>query len=48
MSEDRILDIENDSLNQIRISDVCTSTALGVFALAMIWFASSLLIYMVR
>ena len=48
MSEDRTLDIENNSIGQIGISDVCTSAALGVFALGMIWLASSLLIYMVR
>ena len=48
MSEERTLDIENNSLGQIGILDICTSTACGVFALGMIWLASSLLIYMVR
>ena len=40
--------IENNTLGRTSFADICTSTVCGVFAIGMIWLASSLLIYLVR
>ena len=33
--------------DKMNMSDICISGAFGIFALGVVWFASSLLIYMV-
>ena len=48
MKEDRMLDLDNNTLERMRMMDIFTRAGLGIFSLAVIWFASSLLIRLVQ
>ena len=47
MNQDTRVDLRENK-EKMTVADICISGAFGIFALAVVWFASSLLIHMVR
>lgn len=48
MKEDRMIDIDKNSFDRVKIMDIFTRAGLGIFSLGVLWFASSLLIRLVQ
>lgn len=48
MKEDRMIELDNNSFDRVKIMDIFTRAGLGIFSLAVLWFASSLLIHLVQ
>jgi len=48
MNENRMHELAKDRVAQIKMTDICNSTVIGVFALWLVWVATSVLIRFVR
>ena len=44
MNDNRMHELGQNRANQIKMSEICSSTILGIFTLLVIWFSTSLLI----
>ena len=48
MARDRMHELAKNRVTQIKMSDICNSTVIGIFAVWVIWVSTSLLIRFIR